>query len=130
MIELSFADLTSAQREVWQAEQDYWVLTKERDIEGFMALAHDRITVWPHVAPSPVDRANLRDAQRIRCERDPITDYKLSFHAIEVYGEAAVVYYTVVTTSNAVPENRSFITHTWIKDRGVWRLAGGMSRSA
>jgi hypothetical protein len=105
MVELSLADLTSAQREVWQAEQDYWVLTKERDIEGFMALAHDRITVWPHVAPSPVNRANLRDAQRTRCERDPITDYKLSFHAIEVHGDAAIVYYTVATTSNAVPEN-------------------------
>jgi hypothetical protein len=35
MAEVNVSDLSPAQREVWQAEQDYWGLTKNKDIEGF-----------------------------------------------------------------------------------------------
>ena len=98
MAELNVADLSPTQREVWQAEQDYWVLTKNKDVEGFLALAHDRVAVWPAGATLPIDRARLRDTQRTRGERDGLTDFELTFHSIQVYGEAAVVYYTVVTT--------------------------------
>jgi ketosteroid isomerase-like protein len=127
---LSIADLSAEQREIWQAEQDYWLLTRERDVEGFLALAHDRITVWPHIAPSPIDRPHLRDVQRAR---EPIAAYEIDFHSIEVHGDAAIVYYTVVTNGIApaqgVPTKRAAcITHTWVKYRGSWRLAGGMSR--
>jgi hypothetical protein len=40
-----------------------------------------------------------------------------------VHGDAAIAYYTVAVTNST-----TCITHTWIKDRGAWRLAGGMSR--
>lgn len=63
---------------------------KDRDVEGFLSLAHDRITAWPHIVPLPVGRDTLRDVRRTRV----ITDYQLSFHAIEVHGDAAFVYYT------------------------------------
>ena len=132
MAELNVADLSPTQREVWQAEQDYWVLTKNKDVEGFLALAHDRVAVWPAGATLPIDRTRLRDTQRGRGEREGLTGYELTFHSIQVYGDAAVIYYTVVTTGNpsggAQVKNRSVITHTWIKDGGKWRLAGGMSR--
>ncbi len=132
LAELNVADLSTAQREVWQAEQDYWVLTKNKDVEGFLALAHDRVALWPATATSPIDRARLRDTQRARGEREALTGYELTFHSIQVYGDAAVAYYTVVTTGNpaggAPVKSRSLITHTWVKDRGAWRLAGGMSR--
>lgn len=132
MAELNVADLSPTQREVWQTEQDYWVLTKNKDVEGFLALAHDRVAVWPAGATLPIDRARLRDTQRTRGERDGFTDFELTFHSIQVYGEAAVVYYTVVTTGTpyggAPVTGRSVITHTWVKDAGKWRLAGGMSR--
>jgi hypothetical protein len=70
----------------------------------------------------------------VRVARATIADFELSFHAIEVHGDAAVVYYTIAvinstTSSNAAPDKtRACITHTWIRDRGAWRLAGGMSR--
>jgi ketosteroid isomerase-like protein len=124
---IDLAALSPAQREVWQAEQDYWVLTRDRDVAGFLALAHERVTVWPVTAKLPIDRARLGETQRARGARDPITDYDLAFHAILVHGDAAIVYYTVVTTGPAA-KSQSLITHTWIKDRGAWRLAGGMSR--
>jgi ketosteroid isomerase-like protein len=136
MATLNVADLSPVQLEVWQLEQDYWALTKERDVEGLVALAHDRVTVWPHVAPLPVaDRAHFRDGQRTRCERDPVAAYELSCHAVEVHGDAAIVYYAVATSTaplDGTPEKRRCIciTHIWIKDHGEWRLAGGMSRSA
>jgi hypothetical protein len=47
MAELNVGDLSPTQREVWQAEQDYWVLTRNKDVEGFLALEHDRVAVWP-----------------------------------------------------------------------------------
>jgi ketosteroid isomerase-like protein len=88
--------------------------------------------VWPAGATLPIDHARLRDTQRARGEREALTAYELAFHSIQVYGEAAVVYYTVVTTgtpSGGAPMKiRSAITHTWVKDGGKWRLAGGMSR--
>ncbi len=132
MAEMNVEDLSPTQREVWQAEQDYWVLTSNKDVEGFLALAHDRVTVWPATATSPIDRARLRDSQRTRGEREAMTCFEMTFHSIQVYGDAAVVYYTVVTTGNpsggAPVKSRSLITHTWVKDGGKWRLAGGMSR--
>ena len=135
MATLHFADLSPEQREIWQAEQAYWALVKERDTEGWIALAHDRVAVWPHVAPVPMNSVRFREDARIRGERDRIAAYELSFHAIEVHGDAAIVYYTVAISSgstppDAAPDRRSCITHTWIKDRGASRLAGGVSRLA
>jgi len=132
MAGLNRADLSPAQREIWQAEEDYWVLTKGRDVDGFMAMAHPRVAVWPAIAALPMDRARLHESQLTRGERDGLTAYDLTFHSIQVYGDAAVVYYTVVTTGapqgGAPVQARSAITHTWAKDGGRWRLAGGMSR--
>ena len=128
MVTLNVADLSPEQREIWQAEQAYWALVKARDAEGLIALAHDRITVWPHIAPSPIDSVHFREDARTRGARDPIAAYELSFHAIEVHGDTAIVYYTAVVTSSATLHRRSSTTHTWIKDRDAWRLAGGMSR--
>ena len=128
MATLHFADLSPEQRDIWQAEQAYWALAKERDTEGLIALAHERVTVWPHFAPAPMDSVHVRENARIRVERferDPVAAYELSFHAIEVHGDAAIAYYTVAVTNST-----TCITHTWIKDRGAWRLAGGMSRLA
>jgi hypothetical protein len=82
MATLHFADLSPEQREIWQAEQTYWALVKERDTEGLIALAHDRVAVLPHVAPAPMDSVGFREDARIRGERDRIAVYELSFHAI------------------------------------------------
>jgi len=77
---------------------------------------------------------HVREDTRVRVARATIADFELSFHAIEVHGDAAVVYYIIAvinstTSSNAAPDKtRACITHTWIRDRGAWRLAGGMSR--
>jgi ketosteroid isomerase-like protein len=134
MPDINLENLSPAQRDVWQAEQDYWVLTRNKDVEGFLALAHDRVAVWPATATSPIDRARLRDTQRTRGDREALTGYELTFHSVQVYGDAAVVYSTVVPTGNpsggAPVKSRSLITHTWVKDGGKWRLAGGMSRRA
>ena len=40
MATLHFADLSPEQRDIWQAEQAYRALAKERDTEGLIALAH------------------------------------------------------------------------------------------
>ena len=137
MATLNVADLAAEQREIWQAEQDYWTLVREDAAEGMVALAHRRVTVWPQVASSPIDSVHFRDHdhQRTRFSRDPIAAYELDFHSIEVHGDAAIVYYTAVVTSRVAPtdeapvKRRSCITHMWIKDSGIWQLAGGMSRS-
>lgn len=131
MATLDVADLSPEQREIWQAEQEYWATAQKRDVEGLLTLVHHRITVWPHFAPAPMDSLQVRKDARIRVERD-LAAYELSFHAITVYGDAAIVYYTVTTTSSTIPpeQSRACITHTWIRDRDAWRLAGGMSRSA
>ena len=124
------ADLSPEQREIRQVEQEYWETAKKRDVEGLLALVHDRITAWPHFAPAPMDSLQVRKDARIRVERD-LAAYELSFHAITVYGDAAIVYYTVTMTSSTIPpeQSQACITHTWIRDRDAWRLAGGMSRS-
>src|SRR5262245_28027823 len=91
MATLNVADLSPEQCEIWQAEQKYWALVKERDTEGLVALAHDRVTAWPHIAPAPMDSAHFREDARTRGERDSVATYELSFHAIEVHGDAAIV---------------------------------------
>jgi hypothetical protein len=131
---LNVPGLSPEQREIWQAEQEYWDLVKRSDLEGLVALAHGRVTIWPHLVPLPVDSAHFRDRQRTRFESDPIAAYELDFHSIEVHGDAAVVYYTSITTAalpGVRPEKRRVCTtHIWIKDSGAWRLAGGMTRPA
>jgi hypothetical protein len=134
MATLNVAALSPAQREIWHAEEEYWTRAKDRDAEGVIALTHDRVAVWPHFAPTPMDSLHVREDTRVRVARATIADFELSFHAIEVHGDAAVVYYIIAvinstTSSNAAPDKtRACITHTWIRDRGAWRLAGGMSR--
>jgi hypothetical protein len=127
MTTLNIADLSPEQREIWQAEQEYWALAKKGDAEGLIALAHDRVTAWPHIAAAPMDSARFREDARMRGERDAIAAYEVSFHLIEMHGDAALVYYTVATTRSTIPPGlrRACIAHTWIRHCGAWRLAGG-----
>jgi hypothetical protein len=137
MATLNVADLSAEQREIWQAEQKYWTLVKAHDVEELIALAHHRVTIWPHFAPAPIDGVHFRED--LRGKRNPIAiaTYELSLHVIEMHGDAAIVHYTIAATSITTPpgaaapnERRTCITHTWIRDHGTWRLAGGMSRPA
>jgi hypothetical protein len=50
----------------------------------------------------------------------PSAAYELSFHAIEVHGNAAIVYFTAVVASSTTRHTQQSKTHTWIKDRDAW----------
>jgi ketosteroid isomerase-like protein len=135
MATLNVPDLSPDQREIWRAEQKYWELAKDGDAERLIALMHDRVTVWPQFASTPMDSTRVSEDAQIRVQRGLIAAYELSFHSIEMHGDAAIVFYTVSVTNSttkpdAAPEVWSCITHTWVRDRDGWRLAGGMSRFA
>lgn len=57
-----------------------------------------------------MDTLQVRKDARIPVERD-IAAYELSLHAIEVHGDAAIVYYTVTTTSS---RTEASVHHTYL----------------
>jgi hypothetical protein len=121
---------------LWAAEQKYLGTRQKRDTEGLIALVHDRVTAWPHIAPAPMDSVHFREDARTRGKRDSIAAYELSFTPSRSTATHRLLYrrnyQQHYTTQCGATGQKASVHHadTWIRDPGAWRFAGGMSRPA
>ena len=122
---------SAAENEIWALETAYMTHLKEGNIDGVAAFFHQDFLGWPSHSAEPVGRSEARASVERLLEDLQITGVKLRPQAIHLEGGLAVVHYLVVLTINGeeeVPEAAVFrLTHTWIKERGEWKILGGMS---
>jgi hypothetical protein len=119
-----------AKAEIWAKEQAIYAGRGGGNFDAYIGSIATGYLAWPPSRPAPIGPEGLtRDGAALAGQaREKIamtlTDFSLN-------GDTAVIYYsnhrTVRPDGTAVDETYENI-HVWVRERGSWRLFGGMSR--
>ena len=117
--------------EIWALEEAYFGNLYKADYDGVLALVHKRFLGWPSAVPQPIDQEASARFMKQLISKPTSCKVKIERAGIQVLGAVALTQYTLHVTCAAVEDasrtQSSRITHTWVKERGSWKLLGGMS---
>lgn len=121
--------------EVWAREEDYWRFVKAGDVEGYVALWHEKFIGWPCDQEHPLRKSSIGGwVQKIRDQKIQVTSV-MTREGAEEFGPVVVVHYRF-TRVDTYPDGRvegqgreSKITHTWMRVGPTWQIIGGMCGS-
>jgi hypothetical protein len=118
--------------QVWLREADYWRFVQTGDVEGYVALWHDRFIGWPCDEDHPLRKASIGDWVRDLRDKHVHVESTLKREGAEDFDSIVVVHYRVARV-NTYPDGKVEgkgkevkITHTWMKVGDTWVIVGGM----
>jgi ketosteroid isomerase-like protein len=116
---------------IWNLEEQYFAYYARGDTEALEELWHEDFTGWPYESPEPVRRSAASQSVRDFLARAQIVSLTLRPMAIAVRGEVAITHYfldlRLEDLDGGIVESSVRITHTWLREDGMWRVFGGMS---
>ena len=117
------------EREVWQLEERYWEYWIQKDIEGYMSLLHEDFIGWPSSLEMPGDKKAARQFVQNFWTQIKLFAFEMKPAAIKIIDDVAVVHYFLFWKDEDGHQvgNRYRLTHTWMKQGGIWQVIGGMS---
>lgn len=123
---------SSATEQVWAGEEAYWRYVKSHDVKDYLALWSERFMGWPIVDEHPAGKRSLEAVLRgPGASLGNVIAYKLQRESVRQHGPVVITYYRVTVTRREANGSESTITyrlsHTWLKEHGVWQIVGGMS---
>jgi len=125
--QLSQAQLSPEQAEVWKGEENYFRFLNEKDLNSYMSLWDPRFTGWPDYEPLPVHKSAIEAGTREEFKIQPSEHYPAPTPvAVTVFGDVAITDYFWPENDKIFPYIYR-ITHTWQKGRQGWHIIGGMS---
>jgi ketosteroid isomerase-like protein len=122
----------SATEQVWSQEEAYWRYVKARDTKGYVALWSDAFTGWPIVDTHPVGKDSIaRVLNASKGSLGQVASYELHRESVRQHGPVVITFYRATVTrrnANGSESTATYrMTHTWMKEHGVWHIVGGMS---
>ena len=121
-------DWTPEQKEILDLEEKYWECIKNFDIESYKDLLHENTLPWPSGESSPVNKAQTVSYINQWLTYDRVKSYQIKPEAIQFFNDVAIVCYSYMFKGGVFSDSGR-ITHTWIKQKGVWKMIGGMNAS-
>ena len=123
---------TSATGQVWAREEAYWRYVKAHDMKGYLSLWSESFTGWPIADDHPVSKDSLEAVvSGSGAILGHVVAYKLRRESVRQHGPVVITFYRATVTSREANGSLSAttyrMTHTWLKERGVWQIVGGMS---
>lgn len=120
-----------AQAEIWAKEQQIYAARGRGDIGVYRASAATGYLAWPPHRAQPEGNTGLEKTGRELKGKD---QERLAMHLMGFSrnGDTAVIYYDTHRTrrSDGTPADDRFeVTHTWVREAGVWKVFGGMARA-
>ena len=122
------ADWSKDQQQIWKMEEKYWHYLKSADIEGYKNLLHEDALPWPGGSYLPTNKAQTIAYIERWFGYDRLKSYNIEPHAIHVIDNVAVVCYSYKLKGDRNSDSGR-ITHTWLRQKGVWKMIGGMNAS-
>jgi ketosteroid isomerase-like protein len=120
-----------SEEELWNLEKTYMTLLKKGDIQELSQYWHRDFIGWPSHSPQPLDRIQSRASLEDLIGSMMISSFTFQPQAVRIINDVAIAHYTVTfeiqNTEGEITENSYRITHTWLKDKGTWKIIGGMS---
>ena len=122
---------STVNEEIWALEEAYFGNLYKADYDGVLALVHRQFLAWPGAVPQPIDREASARFMKQLIPKPTSCTVKIERAGIQVRGAVALTQYTVhvscADADDVAKIQSSRITHTWVKERGSWKLLGGMS---
>ena len=127
-------EMNEDEQAVWQLEEDYWRYVKERDMDRYLALWHERFVGWPSVETNPQGKDNITDwIGPLFADPDRVVDFELKREAVRSFGDVVVTHFVAwyvfreAKTGRLLERRPLRLTHTWQRSGDSWQIITGMS---
>lgn len=122
----------SATEQVWAQEEAYWRYVKTHDAKGYLSLWADDFMGWPIVDAHPAGKSSIAPVLNQHSgSLGQVVAYKLQRESVRQHGPVVITFYRATVTrknANGSESTTTYrMTHTWLKQHGVWQIVGGMS---
>jgi ketosteroid isomerase-like protein len=119
------------EEEIWKLEEAYFTNLYRADYGGVLALVHPRFLGWPGNLPKPIGREESAEFMKRLIPQPTPCGIRIEHAGLQQSGDTALTQYILhvdcPTASGMERTQSSRITHTWIRQKGQWKLLGGMS---
>ncbi len=123
--------MSAAEKEVWQLEEDYWKFAQAYDLPSYRALWHEEFVGWPRSEAIPVGKSGIGGWLERRKTAGQSLRYRLRCEAVRQIEGTVVAHYVVyiewLSQDGKSESDNLRITHTWMKSGGRWKIITGMS---
>ena len=121
----------TVEEEIWKLEDAYFTNLYRANYEGVLALVHSQFLGWPGNLQKPIGREeSAQFMKRLIPQPTPCT-VRIERAGLQQTGDTALSQYTLHVkcpeASGTLKTLSSRITHTWTRQKGQWKLLGGMS---
>jgi hypothetical protein len=127
---------TKAQKEVWQVVEDGWMKWTTWDMEGYVAVLHEKYQGWSNDSPLPLTKEMVKKTFQEYKNSMLLEHYEINPARITVTENAAVVdyvfYYEMTYTRGDKKELQEWYGKNvdfYIKESGKWLLLGDLTIS-
>lgn len=120
----------NAEGTIWELEEQYWNYWVKEDMEGYMSLLHEDFMGWASSLETPGDKKAARKFVQNFWSQIKLSAFEIKPCAIKIIDDdVALVHYFLLLKDEEENQigNSYRITHTWVKQGGIWQILGGMS---
>jgi ketosteroid isomerase-like protein len=119
------------EEEIWKLEEAYFTNLYRANYGGILALVHPQFLGWPANLPKPIGPEESAEfMKRLIPQPTPCT-IRIERAGLRQSGDTVLTQYVLHVdcpeASGTVRTQSSRITHTWTRQKGQWKLLGGMS---
>lgn len=121
----------AAQAEIWEKEQAIYAARGRGDIGVYLSNTATDYLAWSPLRAQPEGNAGLNETGKALEGKDQ-ERLTMILAGFAMNGDTAVIYYNTHRTrrSDGTPADDRFeVTHTWVREDGVWKVFGGMARA-
>lgn len=121
----------TVEEEIWKLEEAYFTNLYRANYGGILALVHPQFLGWPTNLPKPIGREESAEFMKRLIPQPTQCIIRIERAGLQQSGDTVLTQYVLdvdcPTASGMVRTLSSRITHTWIRQKGQWKLLGGMS---
>ncbi len=124
-------ETAKARDAIWAMEQAIYRGRAKGDISAYRDNLAKGYLAWPPMLKAPMRADGFsRPSEPIKAGKEQLA---MTFVDFSMQGDTAIIYYRTHRTAkpDGTPTDEWFeVTHTWVRQGGIWRVFGGMARLA
>jgi ketosteroid isomerase-like protein len=121
----------TVEEEIWKLEEAYFTNLYRANYGKVLALVHPQFLGWPANLPKPIGREESAEFMKRLIPQPTPCIIRIERAGLRQSGDTVLTQYALHVdcpeASGMVRTQSSRITHTWTKQKGQWKLLGGMS---
>lgn len=121
----------TVEEEIWKLEEAYFTNLYRANYEGVLSLVHQQFLGWPGNLPKPIGREESAEFMKRLIPQPTACTIRIERAGLQQSGDTVLTQYILHVdcpeASGTIKAQSSRITHTRTRDKGQWKLLGGMS---